>query len=131
MITFPDSPEVEPFKDDSQVDDTIYVQLDDYSYMTFAGQTITIPKGEKTDGGSIPYLGRVLTGLTPDGYERAAWDIHDHLYLTNGENGRFTRIDADKILLEIMTRLGVPWYQRLPVYHAVRIFGGSHFNKGK
>ncbi len=130
MIKFPDQPEVEPFKDDSQIDDTIYIQQDDYSYTTFSGKTIIIPKGERTDGGSIPRLAQTLIGLTPDGYERAGWDIHDHLYTTNGENGRFTRLDADKILLEILTRLGVPWFQRRSVYLAVRLCGGSHW-KGK
>ncbi len=131
MITFPDQPNVEPFKDDNQVDDTIYVQLDNYCYMTIDGTAIIIPKGEKTDLGSIPRLGWTITGLTPDSYARAAYCVHDHLYSTNGENGRFTRLDADKILLEIMVRLGVPWYQRNPVYWAVRAFGGLHFNKGK
>ncbi len=130
MITFPDQPDVEPFRDDSQVDDTIYVQRDNYCYMTLDGMAIIIPKGEKTDGGSVPRIAWSIIGLTPDGYERAAYDVHDHLYTTNGENGRFTRLDTDKILLEILVRLGVPWYQRWPVYHAVRLFGGSHW-KGK
>lgn len=135
-FTFPEQPDVVPIEGT----DTIYEARCDYIYVTRSGVRITIPRGTKSDLLSCPRLIWTTLDLPPDSVYRAAAYIHDYLYANGGEIlGRFgtwkyTRLDADKILLEAMERLGIPWLKRKECYYAVRLFGGGHWNnqpKGK
>ncbi len=84
-------------------------------------QLSTIRTRGVTDLASIPRIARRL--LPPDGpYVKAAIP-HDDLYVTKGHGGRFTRREADDILLEAMEVLGVPAWKRTMVYRAVRLGG--------
>lgn len=101
-----------------------------------SGETITVPAGATTDLASIP---RVVSNIfPPDGPWAKAAVVHDWLYITKGTcvlgdfNGRtranpYTRAEADKILKEAMTVLGVPSWKRSIIYAAVRVGGKSAF----
>lgn len=134
MIKFPDAPDTDPFKDDSADNDTRYRLRSAYQYTTIAKIVITIPEGFETDGVSAPQGTWSFIGMPPDGYYRAAGVVHDFLYTLNGNlpglTPAYTRKDCDSILLEILTRLSVPWWKRRAAYLAVRLFGSSHW-KGK
>lgn len=88
------------------------------------GSRIEVPKGFVTDFASIP---RVLWNVLPPtgGYGKAAV-IHDLLYRTAG---LATRPEADSILLEAMTALGVGRLTRYTIYSGVRV-GGFHSYHG-
>jgi len=82
------------------------------------GVRVRVPSGYRTDFASVP---RGLWNLFPPAgrYAQAAV-IHDYLCDHDVVCGRFL---ADAIFRELMYRLGVPWYVRLPVYYAVRCYG--------
>jgi hypothetical protein len=81
------------------------------------GRRVTVPAGFKTDLASIP---RVLQNLLPKvgKYDRPAV-VHDFLYQFNG----VTRGQADAVLNEAMTVLGVGRWPRWPIYAGVRAGG--------
>lgn len=126
-ILFPDAPDTDPYKDDDQLNDTEYRLRSNYQYTTLANVVILVPEGFHTDELSAPQATWSFIGLPPDGYYRAAGVVHDYLYATNGMNENFTRKQCDDILLEILTRLDVPWLKRKAAYLAVRLFGQTHF----
>lgn len=126
-IVFPEPPDTAPFKDDNQLNDTLYYLRSNYQYTTLAGKLIALPADFHTDELSAPQAAWSIVGMPPDGYYRAAAVVHDYLYGTNGLNGFFTRQQCDAILVEILGRLGCPWVKQKAVYLAVRLFGGSHF----
>jgi hypothetical protein len=121
MIFFPDQPDFDP------ISDTIYDLRMAYSYTTLSGVVIYVPQGFHSDGLSAPRATWTIIGMPPDGLYRAAACIHDFLYATGGGEQNFTRKQSDDILLEIMTRLGISYFQRKSAYLAVRLFGGSHW----
>lgn len=86
---------------------------------------IQVPKGFVTDFASIPRLLRIFIpklGL----YNKAAV-LHDYAYQKHLKVKDFwwffTRRDADLLLLDAMTDLGVKKWKRNIMYRAVRIFG--------
>ena len=86
---------------------------------------IQVPKGFVADFASIPRLLRIFipkVGL----YNKAAV-LHDYAYQKHlkvkGFWWFFTRRDADLLLLDAMTDLGVKKWKRNIMYRAVRIFG--------
>lgn len=130
-IVFPDAADTDPFKDDNADNDTEYKLRSPFHYTTLSGIGITVPQGFETDGVSAPQVSWSLIGLPPDGYYRDAGIVHDYLYSVKGAVPTvippFTRQQCDDILLEILTRLDVPWIKRKAAYLAVRLFGGSHW----
>lgn len=83
---------------------------------------ITVPTGFITDLDSVPRIPvfyMVLKGRTTK-----AAIVHDFLY-TNGTD----REAADKTFLQLMELERVRRRYRLPIYWAVRIFGGSRYSK--
>jgi hypothetical protein len=91
---------------------------------------ITVPVGYQTDFASIPRA--VWSLLSPDDVVVSfASTIHDRLYFLGGtlEDGRtYTREQADQVFIEGMADCGATSFQQWAVYHAVRLFGGSHFH---
>ena len=82
---------------------------------------IEVPKAFTTDLASVPRF--LWAAFSPaDEYLEAAI-IHDWLY--SEHNDRFTRKQADGVMLELMFNLGVAWHRRHAVHTAVRLFGGS------
>jgi hypothetical protein len=127
VIVFPEPPDVAPFKDDNQLNDTLYYSRSAYQYTTKAGYLITIPADFHTDLLSAPQISWTMLGMPPDGFYRPAAYVHDYLYGTNGLNGTFTRAECDAILVEILGRVGCPQIKQKAVWLAVRLFGGSHW----
>jgi hypothetical protein len=84
---------------------------------------IEIEENFDTDYASVP---RGLWNLyPPDGpYSPAAW-IHDWLYWYQP----CTREEADKVILEAMTALGIGWITRHVIYRAVRLGGGGPWKR--
>ena len=128
-ILFPDAPDTDPYKDDDQLNDTEYRLRSNYQYTTLANVVILVPVGFRTDEVSAPQATWSFIGIPPDGYYRAAGVVHDYLYSLNGKlpNITFTRQQCDDILVEILSRLDVPWWKQKAVYLAVRLFGNSHW----
>lgn len=97
-----------------------YELLESISYDVGAinsGDRVTAPKGFITDFASVP---RALWWLYPPmGRYSPAAIIHDYLYVTQTRS----RAQADKIFLEAMKVLGVPWHRRTTMYSAVRVGG--------
>lgn len=97
-----------------------------FRYLSAIYGLIEVPKGTLTDGASIPRI--FWNILSPFGEYFAAALIHDYLY--SPANNRFTRAEADLILLEAMKALNVPAVKRVIIYRAVRLFGWRSY-KGK
>lgn len=89
-------------------------------------EKITVPAGFITDFASVP---RVIQIFLPQSIGRRAAILHDYLYHTHGEGGRYTRREADGIFLEALKVLDVPWYQRFPLFWGVRIGGWVPWSK--
>jgi len=86
-------------------------------------QLLLVPKGIKTDLGSIP---RALQGIFPkDGKAMFAYILHDYLY----QVGMFSRLDSDEILEEAMGSLGVSWWRRKAVKFGLRVGGWVAWNE--
>lgn len=89
---------------------------------------IVVPQGFVTDLASVPRF-VPLAHATLSGVADQAGVIHDYLYskheYTKGKE--CTREQADKVLLEAMEVLGVPWLKRKLIYAGVRIGGASSY----
>lgn len=92
-------------------------------------ERITVPAGFETDFASVPWG---LWNLFPPlgSYARPAI-IHDALYQWGGQvPGRcYTRKQADGVFLEAMQVVGVSAWRRGVMYRAVRLGGGSGWNR--
>lgn len=81
-----------------------------------------VPVGFETDLDSVPRI--PVFYMVFKGRTRKAAVVHDFLYSTG-----HGRKDADDAFLRLMELEGVRRRYRLPIYAAVRIFGGSRFKK--
>lgn len=86
---------------------------------------IIVPKGFQTDFASIPRI--FWNILPPTGKWGPAAVVHDYGYQTQ----TLRRDQVDSLLLHGMEDLGVGWFARHLIYRAVRLFGGSYWNKDK
>ncbi|MBW3617746.1 MAG: DUF1353 domain-containing protein [Proteobacteria bacterium] len=88
-----------------------------------SGDTIVVPAGFETDFASIP---RPLWIIEPPlGDAGKAAVLHDYLY----ETGERDRASADRIFLEAMAVLEVPWWKRSLMFRAVRLFGRGGYKE--
>jgi len=94
------------------------VTIDDKKY--------TVPKNFETDLASIPRLLWPLLAPQYSGFVAPAI-IHDYLYRCNNA---ITRKFADEVLYSALIADNVTPFTASKFYLAVRLFGGSHFNKG-
>lgn len=94
------------------------ITLSPLTYVTKAGESITIPIGTRSDGASVP---QALWGILPPfgTYYRACL-LHDYLY----RNTARPREECDAILLEAMESSGVSEWECHAIYEGVRL-GGS------
>lgn len=102
----------------------------EYHIGTYPSQNIIIvPFGFITDLMTVPRV--ILPFFNPllPCYAKPAI-IHDWLYEKDKQNihGIKTRRQADKILLEAMSVLNVPKWQRYLIYVQVRLFAGRQYN---
>lgn len=82
-----------------------------------SGERIVVPKGQRTDFGSIPHL--FWNILSPIGKGTRAFVLHDYLYAVQ----IYTRKKSDDILLEALDVLGVSWITYWTIYLGVRAGG--------
>lgn len=91
---------------------------------------ITVPKDFESDFASMPFAARrLLPSFGP--WARAAV-LHDYLYVTKGEGGKWLRAQADDIFREAMDAIAesrldkepARW-KRIAIHRAVRAFGGN------
>jgi len=90
----------------------------------FTAHGITVPKGFRYDGASVPKIAW-LVGLGRDGVHRAASLIHDWLYVNDGEidEGSYTRKQADDLFRDMLKEYGVKSWHVFVAYRATRLFG--------
>jgi len=82
------------------------------------GLTFTVPPGFVTNLASTPR--RLWSIFPPAGEWNRAAILHDYLYSPHASCSRFL---ADALFREAMATLGVPWWRRVIMYYAVRLFG--------
>lgn len=91
-------------------------------YSQVAGAVILVPKGVKTDLGSIPQM---LQNIFPkDGKAMFGYILHDYLYKT----GLFARDICDDILAEAMHFLEVPIWRITSVRIGLKVGGWKAYN---
>lgn len=90
-----------------------------------SGEKITVPKGQKTDFGSVPQALWWL--ISPIGLATRAFVLHDYLYTVQ----KYSRLKSDQVLLEAMGVLSVPWLRRHAIYRGVRMGGFIAWNQHK
>lgn len=97
----------------------------DYSYST-KNYLIKIPAGFITDFASIPPFLQIF--INKYGEHNSASIIHDWLYSKECYL-RISRLEADRIFLEIMLENKVNKIKAHIMYRAVRIFGKKYFRR--
>ncbi len=110
------------------IDGRTYRVVEPFVYLV-DGELIVVPSGFETDFASIPRP--IWNLLPPTGKYGKAAVVHDYLYVMGGKipevPGRvFTKKEADRMFLDAMGDLDVPWYRFL-MYQAVRWFGRGSF----
>lgn len=92
---------------------------------------VEVPIGFTTDFASIhplrftaPLMYAVLSG-----YGKRAATVHDYLYtVTNHNENRISRKDADKVFFRALRDEGVARWRAYLLYYGVRAFGVRYFN---
>jgi hypothetical protein len=97
-----------------KVEGNIFVLIDDFKYFG-----ITVPKGYKFNGHSVPRLLMLFTGGRYEPYFINAAVVHDYMYET-----KKPRYEADKIYKSILKKEGniKSWLVK-SCYVAIRLFG--------
>ena len=105
--------------------------IDEYSYYIHKELTldtpsskITVPKGFKSDLSSLP---KILRQILPQNYDKYIhpFIVHDYLYHTNITE---SRLDADRILYQLLIGNDVSKPVALILWASVRLFSGNHYN---
>lgn len=86
-------------------------------------EVVTVPAGFVTDFASVPRLPLVYWLM--GNVARRPAVVHDFLY----SSGRYEREVADKVLLEAMHAIEMGGWRKYPIFAAVRLFGGSHYER--
>lgn len=108
----------------TEIDDKIFAIADHpFRYQSDLIGLIAIPVGFETDFASVPRLGILYALLGDRAHEPAV--VHDYLYAT----ALTTREISDKVLLEAMGVLGLPFWQKWPIYAGVRLGGWYAWNQ--
>ena len=99
-------------------------ELMDMTCWVYKDILIKVPVGFLTDIASVPQI--FHTVFKPYGKHNRAAIIHDYLYKFKGNfpgyNYQFTRVEADRIFLDIMKVDGVSWFFRNTMYLAVKYY---------
>jgi hypothetical protein len=109
------------------------ILLEPLVFLRGNGDLLRAPKSSTTDGVSAPkFLWWLIPPVGGDDYFSAV--MHDAAYrgtlqLQTGvwTNAKFTRKQADDLILEAMTFQAVHFLMRWTVYLALRLFGGFAF----
>ncbi len=154
MDIFPTPPDSRP------ISDRLYQLFNDYRYIwtlkvkeadgSFKNirNRITIPSGFRYDGASVPRFFWTITGIKPDGLQRAAALIHDMIYIQKGNLpegiqeqevqpdvweptfGKWSRYDSDRLFRKILIQAGMKKRRAGLMYFAVRAAGWTYWKDG-
>ena len=80
-------------------------------------EDVEVPKGYKSDMASVPWVARRV--FPQDGPWSYAAIVHDWFCSEKLHDFKIAAL----VFLEAMSDLHVAWYQRYPMYWAVRLFG--------
>lgn len=102
----------------TEISDSVFAICDHpFRYQSDLAGLITVPIGFYTDFASVPRLGIVYAMLGDRAHEPAV--VHDWLFYS-----AITTFDvANKVLMEAMEVIGLPWWQRYPIYWGVCVGG--------
>jgi len=84
-----------------------------------------VPRGFVFDFASIPKIFWSLIGAPATGKYREAAVVHDYCYYSEA----YSRWGCDRLFLQQMEDLDVPWWKRIAIYWAVRLFGWISWKK--
>lgn len=90
-------------------------------YSALLADLVIVPAGFVTDYASVPRA--PLTYWLFGGIGDEAAVVHDFLY----EKGKVSREVADDVYLEALGAMGIPKWQRGPMWAAVRVFGSQRY----
>lgn len=106
-----------------EISDSVFAIADHpFRYQSDIAGLITVPVLFYTDFASVPRLGIIYAMLGDRAHEPAV--VHDWLYYAAITD----RATADNVLLEAMTVMDLPWWQRWPIYLGVRAGGWKAWN---
>lgn len=106
-----------------EISDSVFQTTQQFRYQSDIAGLITVPPLFFTDFGSVPRWMPEMYALLGDiAHEPCV--IHDYLYAT----AIMTREISDKVLLEAMGVVGLPWWRRWPIYAGVRVGGWKAWN---
>ncbi len=108
----------------TEIDDSIFEICDHvFRYQSdIAGRMFTVAVGFYTDFASVPRIGIVYAMLGDTAHQPAV--VHDWLYYS----ALVPRAVADKVMLEAMNVIGIPFWRRWPIYAGVRMGGWYAWN---
>lgn len=92
-----------------------------------SGPPVVLPEGFTFDAASVPRL--VWTIIAPVELGIVAPAVHDFLYRTGGDGGKWTRGEADGLFLDHMKAEGVGWLKRRAAWLAVRVGGRASWQE--
>lgn len=105
-------------------DDDYCTLMEDWDVVV-EGWRLTVPKGVKTDGASIPRFLWRICGHPLEVPRVYAAVVHDWLY--GGAVASATRADADRIYYLVLRHFGISWLRARTEYLALRACGWSHW----
>lgn len=91
------------------------------------GKIVTVPKGFRCDGCSVPQFLWSTVSPQIDPRTLAGAILHDYLY-RNDVPG-WTRKEADQAFYDICRADGLSWWKAQKAYWGVRLFGASSWRK--
>ena len=93
------------------------------------GRTLTVGRGFKSDGASVPrFLWSTVSPAIDPRTLRAAI-VHDYLYRTTPPG--WTRKEADELFYDFCREDGLSWWASQKAYWGIRLFGGSSWKGGQ
>lgn len=109
-----------------EISDSVFQVCDhDFRYLSdVAAQIITVPVGFYTDFASVPRFVPLMYALLGDTAHEPAV-IHDWLYYS----ALVPRDIADRVLLEAMKYIGIPYWRSFLIYAGVRVGGWKAWNE--
>jgi len=114
----------EPFRGDF-IGDRKFKAVRPFVYHSKIGGTITVPVNFITDGGTIPKIFYPVIGSPWGGRFTRICIIHDYLCVVK----TFSRIKTQKIFLEGLNILGVPFWKKPIMYGGVRAWSWLTWDK--
>lgn len=120
---------------------------DDHNQKYPVTTTITVPKGFRWDGASVPKM-FWSWGFETDGKHRAAALVHDFIYIHEGklpegtmvssyldyenviQHGSFSRLDSDRLFGKMMSQAGVDKTRKKIMTIVVKYFGWIYWSDG-